>query len=262
MRQYHIIILFVIYCSNLACTSIPEQTVSKLTEQDLLLKSVDDLRVLRNEVYARKGYIFKSKDLKDYFESKEWYQPKFSSTDGLLTHDELEYVNLILSVEDKLKKQYAFEYTIDEGFMKSYVYDKNRRLNNLGDPQFSEPDREDQYSILKEHAEYFVLDTFQIDDQISGKLISAEWHDFAFDGPLKLIFLATYDGNHRQVDVVRVGKYSDVSDYFVIEQSEIANRKIEKSIEVTTIIDDNGSVGTTISEEVFEVKSDGTISRL
>ncbi len=35
-----------------------------------------ELRILRNEFLARKGYIFKSKDLKEYFENHQWYQPK------------------------------------------------------------------------------------------------------------------------------------------------------------------------------------------
>jgi len=32
--------------------------------------------LLRNEIYARKGYIFKSPDLKDFFDKMKWYNPE------------------------------------------------------------------------------------------------------------------------------------------------------------------------------------------
>lgn len=35
----------------------------------------EQLRLMRNEILARHGYTFKSKDLRDYFSSKWWYKP-------------------------------------------------------------------------------------------------------------------------------------------------------------------------------------------
>lgn len=52
----------------------------RLTEEDLSGLSKEELRIARNEIYARHGYIFKSADLKEYFKSKSWYQEVFSST--------------------------------------------------------------------------------------------------------------------------------------------------------------------------------------
>lgn len=37
--------------------------------------SKDELKILRNTVYAQYGYAFKSKVLKDYFSQFEWYMP-------------------------------------------------------------------------------------------------------------------------------------------------------------------------------------------
>lgn len=34
-----------------------------------------ELRIMRNEIMARHGYNFQSKDLKDYFSQKSWYKP-------------------------------------------------------------------------------------------------------------------------------------------------------------------------------------------
>jgi len=55
-----------------------------LTEDDIRSMSKQDLRILRNEIYARHGYIFKSKDLRDYFSAKDWYHPQYSDVSNLL----------------------------------------------------------------------------------------------------------------------------------------------------------------------------------
>ncbi len=54
--------------------------------------SLDELRIIRNEIFARHGYQFKSKELMGYFESKSWYKPQFNDvTKNLL---ELEKINI------------------------------------------------------------------------------------------------------------------------------------------------------------------------
>jgi hypothetical protein len=44
-----------------------------LTENDIWGKSKSDIRIMRNEIYARHGYVFKSNDLQEYFSKKAWY---------------------------------------------------------------------------------------------------------------------------------------------------------------------------------------------
>jgi len=46
-----------------------------LTEQDLLGKSTWELDVMRNEIYARHGYTFKRRDLREHFSKESWYVP-------------------------------------------------------------------------------------------------------------------------------------------------------------------------------------------
>ena len=52
----------------------------------------EDLRVLRNEVYARHGRIFKDADLQKYFEAQPWYKPNPDFKDDQL--NEIEAANL------------------------------------------------------------------------------------------------------------------------------------------------------------------------
>ncbi len=53
-----------------------------------------EIRNLRNEIYARHGYIFKTPDMKRYFAAQPWYRPRFDNVDNQLT--DLEKFNLLL----------------------------------------------------------------------------------------------------------------------------------------------------------------------
>ena len=55
---------------------IREWFMTTLVDDDTLgALFAEDLRVLRNEIYARHGRIFKDKDLQKYFASQAWYKP-------------------------------------------------------------------------------------------------------------------------------------------------------------------------------------------
>ncbi|MBP5392000.1 MAG: YARHG domain-containing protein [Bacteroidales bacterium] len=57
------------------------------------------LRIMRNEILARHGYNFTSKDLKDYFSSKDWYKPVEDNGTIKLSLGEQAAVELIKSEE-------------------------------------------------------------------------------------------------------------------------------------------------------------------
>ncbi len=44
--------------------------------QELMSLSLRELEVMRNEIYARHGWIFRRPDLRSYFESQPWYRPR------------------------------------------------------------------------------------------------------------------------------------------------------------------------------------------
>lgn len=59
----------------------------------------EQLRLMRNEILARHGYVFKTKDLRDYFSSKWWYKPGTSNNNIRLSIIEQTNVELIKSEE-------------------------------------------------------------------------------------------------------------------------------------------------------------------
>lgn len=81
----------------------------KLTEDDLMraIPEADEieeylfgLRVMRNEIYARYGYIFKDKEMQEYFKKQSWYRPL--TNDVKLTKIEKENASFIKKYEDSI----------------------------------------------------------------------------------------------------------------------------------------------------------------
>ena len=72
-----------------------------LSDFDLAVLSNDDLRVLRNMIYARHGHIFDSEDLKAYFSSFNWYVPEKKVSDSELSVEELKLVERISLFETR-----------------------------------------------------------------------------------------------------------------------------------------------------------------
>ena len=60
---------------------IPKSSKRILTEKDLEGLSSEQLRLARNEIFARHGRIFGSSDLQEYFESKSWYKGTADSSE-------------------------------------------------------------------------------------------------------------------------------------------------------------------------------------
>ena len=72
---------------------IPDSATRRLTEADLRPLDAASIRIARNEIYARHGLIFKSADLRAYFESKDWYSGTVKDA-AQITLSEVEAANV------------------------------------------------------------------------------------------------------------------------------------------------------------------------
>ena len=77
----------------------PQGSTRLLTADDLADKTPWELKVMRNEIYARHGYIFKNPELKDYFERQSWYEPIYEDVTNLLSNVEKENIAFLKSYE-------------------------------------------------------------------------------------------------------------------------------------------------------------------
>jgi len=77
-----------------------EQASSReLTADELRPLSKTELRIMRNEIFANHGYIFKTAGMKEYFSGKKWYVPRYENVDDMLTQIEKDNIQLIRKVE-------------------------------------------------------------------------------------------------------------------------------------------------------------------
>ena len=76
-----------------------------LTEDDLLGLSKEDLRLARNEIYARHGRKFNDQYLQDYFNHCSWYQGIIEPEDFTLSDIEFRNKDIILAYEEKINTE-------------------------------------------------------------------------------------------------------------------------------------------------------------
>jgi hypothetical protein len=105
-----LLLVLVILCICISCKGQTENkpetsavTFEYLSDQELQSKSKEELRLIRNEIFARKGYVFKSNDLNQYFKTKSWYTPD-ANVKVSLSDEEQGYIEKIKSIENSNQK--------------------------------------------------------------------------------------------------------------------------------------------------------------
>ena len=82
----------------------PNSNTEYLTKSDLSGMSKSEINLAKNELYARHGRKFKSKELQEYFESKDWYVPKYSPKQWDKKGDSFFFNKYEIKNRDLLKK--------------------------------------------------------------------------------------------------------------------------------------------------------------
>ncbi|MBS2214055.1 YARHG domain-containing protein [Carboxylicivirga mesophila] len=88
---------------------------------------LSEMRIFRNEIFARHGRTFSSSDLKNYFENQEWYKPSQNFNISSLTKKEILAANTIKNIENNYSNLSSKEkHTVLEifAFIKSNLHNK------------------------------------------------------------------------------------------------------------------------------------------
>jgi hypothetical protein len=64
--------------------------------------SVEDLDIMRNEIFADYGYRFKSEKWQKYFSKFNWYKPLYDNVDDQLTEIDKKNIEFILQLKEEL----------------------------------------------------------------------------------------------------------------------------------------------------------------
>jgi YARHG domain len=97
------------FAYNAAAGDYPEASQRELKPEDVENMMKEDLEFMRNEIFARHGYCFNKKNLRQQFEMQEWYVPNTVDIKGFLTDTEKKNIALIKRYE-KYAEQYGDEY--------------------------------------------------------------------------------------------------------------------------------------------------------
>jgi hypothetical protein len=79
----------------------------EITDETLGALFAEDLRVLRNEVYARHGRIFKDPELQKYFAAQAWYKPNPDFKDEQLNEIEAKNLTKIREAEETATSKFS-----------------------------------------------------------------------------------------------------------------------------------------------------------
>jgi len=73
-----------------------------ITEEYLMTLTKEEVALVRNEIFARHGYIFQSEPFKTYFSNKPWYAPNENFSNDLLSEIEKTNAETIIAYEEKM----------------------------------------------------------------------------------------------------------------------------------------------------------------
>ena len=83
-------------------------STSYLSESEVSSLSRENLNLSLNEIYARRGRIFKDSNISAYFNSKSWYKPKYTADEfsKYVTFNKYEQANLNLIINEQKERGY------------------------------------------------------------------------------------------------------------------------------------------------------------
>jgi hypothetical protein len=94
-----------IFKYNAKAGKYPQTSTKRLKEADVENLKPAELRIMRNEIYARHGYSFKLADMRNHFEALDWYMPMALDVTTQLTATEKNNAALL-----KRYEKYTDEY--------------------------------------------------------------------------------------------------------------------------------------------------------
>ena len=94
------IVLFLLFGYAVSAQEKVPTILGNINKNNLKNYSYNFCRYSRNEIFARKGYAFKSKDLDIYFSAQPWYKKNTDATISL-SENQKETINLFQDFEKK-----------------------------------------------------------------------------------------------------------------------------------------------------------------
>lgn len=146
MRMFFLSIILLIGVFDVNAQGITDCKICSttlLSIQDLDTLSVDELRLLTNEIYARNGYKFSNERYQDYFQNFEWYKPLTDNSLVKLSAIEEKNVKLLQDRCKVREDERKIILTYFKGLKQLAGTDNNVELNKL----FTNPEDREMASV-------------------------------------------------------------------------------------------------------------------
>lgn len=204
-----------------------------LTVSELESYSDIDLGYIRNEIFARYGYIFENEKYSDYFNSKSWYTPdsSFSGDEEELNDYEIANIKLIKSLESTRQANESGS-SVDY----SYVdYDNADEYYSIYTEAYNDKGNAEEY--VKTLAEKNIISTIVVEDDIyKVRVGSAYTLDIAKeiekeinDKSVRTYILGYSSYYDEQVEYLRElayeGNYEELESEYLQLKNELENNK-------------------------------------
>jgi hypothetical protein len=98
-----------------------------------------ELRILRNTIYAKYGYIFRSADLQNHFSKFSWYQGKNTNVDNYFSMIDIENISRIQQRENSLQRIISFQNEMLSWIQNEKISDPLNTANINGISLFQNP---------------------------------------------------------------------------------------------------------------------------
>ncbi len=138
-------------CSNCSTQIIKQEQIKGL--------SVDEIRLLTNEIFARNGYQFENGRFQNYFESKSWYKSKNNNKSIAFNNIEKQNLKFFQEVTKSLKTQQSELINQLKSFKTLVLSDKTNDLKSKFGFSYEKQTGTDEIKSLKE-----VLKKINLDD--------------------------------------------------------------------------------------------------
>ncbi len=112
----------------------------------------------------------------------------------------------------------------DSTFLRQFPIDTTKSVNPLANPKFGRD--ESIYSFVKDKARYYEIKRFQLTNNINCKILTLDFPGMNLEGEFRILFLATYNENNKEIASVRLAKFEMISDIYALETCQIKNKDV------------------------------------
>jgi hypothetical protein len=166
---------------------LPDSHTKKLDEAAVKSLKPELLPFARNEIYARRGYVFTKDEYKNYFATKSWYKPNPNFREGDLSDIEKYNVDLIKSYEAPSSSKPAAPTSLINTYKAEVTVSVDLNSDGVKEKITYKPDK-------------------------SQLLINSKAITFNFDAPAKSFAIADIDTKDKFKEVL-LSDYGPSSDY-------------------------------------------------